>query len=431
MRINIKSFLTMAMLMLATACVQADRGSKDHYDYNKGYKHHPRHSVQLGPRPFFLVKDMDEGALKDKLSRCEKGPFKKTDFSIGHRGAALQFPEHTLESYEAAAKTGAGIVECDVTFTSDRELVCRHSQCDLHTTTNILATPLAEKCSQNFTPAVYDEAGNLVHPAQAQCCTSDITLAEFKTLKGKMDAFNAEARTVEEYMAGTPSWRTDLYNEPGTLLTHKESIALFDALGVKMTPELKAPSVDMPWQGEYTQAAYAQQMIDEYKEMGINPKNVYPQSFNPEDVLYWISQEPRFGEQAVFLDGRYSIAGFDHTNPSTWEPTMGELVAAGVNIIAPPIWMLLELNPAGEMIPSAYAKAAKNAGLDIITWTLERDGPLKNGGGWYHQTVASSINNDGDTMNVLDVLAKDVGVIGVFSDWPATTSYYANCMKLK
>ena len=31
-------------------------------------------------------------------------------------------------------------------------------------------------------------------------------------------------------------------------------------------------------------------------------------------------------------------------------------------------------------------------------------------------------------MNVIDVLAREVGVIGVFSDWPATTTYYANCM---
>jgi glycerophosphoryl diester phosphodiesterase len=27
---------------------------------------------------------------------------------------------------------GAGIIECDVTFTKDRELVCRHDQRDLH-----------------------------------------------------------------------------------------------------------------------------------------------------------------------------------------------------------------------------------------------------------------------------------------------------------
>jgi len=40
-----------------------------------------------------------------------------------------------------AGGMGAGIIECDVTFTKDRELVCRHSQCDLHTTTNILTVP--------------------------------------------------------------------------------------------------------------------------------------------------------------------------------------------------------------------------------------------------------------------------------------------------
>ena len=31
---------------------------------------------------------------------------------------------------------------------------------------------------------------------------------------------------------------------------------------------------------------------------------------------------------------------------------------------------------------------------------------------------------------VLDALAQDVGVVGVFSDWPATVTYYANCAGL-
>jgi len=34
-------------------------------------------------------------------------------------------------------------------------------------------------------------------------------------------------------------------------------------------------------------------------------------------------------------------------------------------------------------------------------------------------------------LEVLDVLAQDVGIIGIFSDWPATVSYYANCKGLK
>jgi glycerophosphoryl diester phosphodiesterase len=33
-------------------------------------------------------------------------------------------------------------------------------------------------------------------------------------------------------------------------------------------------------------------------------------------------------------------------------------------------------------------------------------------------------------LTVLDVLAREVGVRAVFSDWAATTTYYANCMRL-
>ena len=46
-------------------------------------------AIQLGPRPFYLVDGMDEGPLKHKLMQCKDGPFRRTDFSIGHRGAAL------------------------------------------------------------------------------------------------------------------------------------------------------------------------------------------------------------------------------------------------------------------------------------------------------------------------------------------------------
>jgi glycerophosphoryl diester phosphodiesterase len=100
----------------------------------------------------------------------------------------------------------------------------------------------------------------------------------------------------------------------------------------------------MPYEGDYTQEEYAQQMIDEYKKAGVLPRKV---------------------------------------------------------------------------------------GLNIITWTLERSGPLVSGGGWYHQTITPAINNDGDTYELLDVLAQRVGILGIFSDWPATVTFYANCMSLK
>ncbi|MCG7998722.1 MAG: glycerophosphodiester phosphodiesterase [Candidatus Thiodiazotropha lotti] len=385
-----------------------------------------RLTTQLGPRPFYLVDDMDEGELKQELQECsQKKKFKKSDFSIGHRGAAMQFPEHTKESYVAAARMGAGILECDVTFTKDRELVCRHSQCDLHTTTNILATPLAAKCSQPFVPADIDpNTGEVITPASARCCTSDITLEEFKTLQGKMDAGNRAATTVEEYLDATPSWRTDLYTGNGTLMTHAESIVLFKQLGAKMTPELKSPSVDMPYQGDYTQQDYAQQMIDEYKAAGVKPKHVFAQSFNLDDVLYWINHEPRFGKQAVYLDGS--------NDPDQAKQTidmMSYLAEQGVNYLAPAMWALVTAEN-GEIVPSEYAIAARAHGIDLITWTLERSGLLASGGGWYYQSISDVTDNDGDMLVLLDVLAQDVGIKGIFSDWPATVTFYANCKGL-
>jgi glycerophosphoryl diester phosphodiesterase len=383
--------------------------------------------AQVGPRPFYLVDKMKDGPLKQKLSQCT-GPFHRTGFSVGHRGAALQFPEHSRESYLAAARMGAGVIECDVTFTKDRQLVCRHSQCDLHTTTNILSVPaLSAKCAQGFSPA--DPATG--KKASAKCCTSDITLAEFKSLTAKMDGFNPDAGTADEYQNGTPRWRTDLYANSGTLMTHDESIALIKSLGAKFTPELKAAEVPMPFDGDYTQEKYATQMLQAYKTAGIPASDVFAQSFSLADILFWVKTAPDFAAQAVYLEDRYEKRGLDPAKPETWKPSMTELKAQGVQILGPPIYAMLALDAKGEIVPSEYAKAAKAAGLDLIGWSLERDGPLNKGGGFYHSSVRSAIDRDGDTLTVLDVLARQVGVRAMFSDWPATTTFYASCMGMK
>ena len=170
MRHSLGSVITAGLLLaLPISCLAASANFQ-------GRTEKPQ-NVQVGPRPYYLVEDMDPSPLKRTLQQCSEKPLLKTDFSIGHRGAALQFPEHTKESYTAAARMGAGIVECDVTFTKDKQLVCRHAQNDLHTTTNILATPLAKTCIKGFTPAEFNPDGSLKTPASAECRTSDITLA--------------------------------------------------------------------------------------------------------------------------------------------------------------------------------------------------------------------------------------------------------------
>jgi len=423
-----------AALCLFPALVHADEDSRfysagpdEYYDGHGFYDDHGQQlndpSVQLGPRPFYLVEGMDEGKLKDRLKRCENGPFYRTQFSIGHRGAALQFPEHTKEAYQAGARMGAGIVECDVTFTKDGELVCRHDECDLHTTTNIVATGLNKKCTKPWN-------GPNSGP---KCCASDLTLAEFKSLRGKMDASVPSATTPEDFLGGTPDFRTDLYTGRGTLMTLKESIQLNEANGVKHTPELKAGNPDRIKSIFGSQANYAQRLIDEFKVAGVNPKHVWAQSFNKDDILHWIQNEPRFGRQAVYLDGIDPTA--NPPVPGLSIDELKQLRKQGVKIIAPPIPALLAVNADNEIVPSQYALDIKAQGFDIISWSLER-ADLRKGGKsagfyYYFDPEGKALRKDSDMYKALDVLARQVKIVGLFSDWPATVTYYANCMGLK
>ena len=47
---------------------------------------------------------------------------------IAHRGASLDFAEHTLAAYQGALDTGADGFECDVRMTRDGHLVCIHDR---------------------------------------------------------------------------------------------------------------------------------------------------------------------------------------------------------------------------------------------------------------------------------------------------------------
>ena len=190
-------------------------------------------------------------------------------------------------------------------------------------------------------------------------------------------------------------------------MTHAESIELFKSLGVKFTPELKAPEVPMPFEGDYTQEDYAQQMIDEYKAAGVDPADVFAAVLQPRRrALLDRAASRRSARRRSTSTTATTPTGLRPAEPATWSPTWPSSRREGVKIIAPPMWVLLDARRDGRIVPSAYAKAAKAAGLDIITWTLERSGPLHDGGGWYYQSVADAIDNDGDMLEMLDVLAQ-------------------------
>jgi glycerophosphoryl diester phosphodiesterase len=384
-------------------------------------------------RPAWLVNRLPGGVLRERLEQCLGEPADRGARTIGHRGAALRYPEHTRESYTAAARLGAAILECDVTATRDDALVCRHDACDLHRTTNILATPLAGRCRTPFRPADLRE-GNA---AEARCCTADFDLAELKLLRGRRDAVNPRADNVAEYLAAEPPGAPSACIDHGELLSHRESIELFSALGVGMAPELKslpdetvgggAPSPEL--------LGLADQLISDYRVASVNPGEVWLQSFDPAVIRHWLATAPDFADRVVWLDGRYALDGFDHRSTEA-HGVFRDLREAGLRNIAPPVWMLVEAGQEGP-VPSAYARAAQEAGLELITWTLERSGSLATGGGWYYQTLNGMnpaktagpyrVRDDADQLRLLALLFDELEVQGVFTDWAETTALVDRC----
>jgi glycerophosphoryl diester phosphodiesterase len=237
-------------------------------------------------------------------------------------------------------------------------------------------------------------------------------------------------------------------------MTLRESIELNERRGVKHTPELKESVVD-PATGRKRiddvfktptsrtpQQNYAQAFADVLDSEGVRPREAWPQSFNVEDVLYWIDHT-RYGKQAVYL---LDFNATDPVNDIIIQPPYNAmprmdyfkmLKQRGVQIIAPAMPALLAVR-GNRVVPSQLAKDLKGMGFDIITWTFER-ADLRRGagapqaGGFYFDfdPTGAAIKKDSDMYKALDVLAQDVKILGIFSDWPATVTYYANCMQLK
>jgi glycerophosphoryl diester phosphodiesterase len=181
----------------------------------------------------------------------------------------------------------------------------------------------------------------------------------------------------------------------------------------------------------YTQEDYARQFAQTFVNKGIDPARVWMQSFNPPDIYFWLKEFPQFGRQAVYLDE----SGDSPENYTAAVALLPSIKAKGVNIIAPPFnYLLKEAGPDNQtIIPSEYAIAAKAAGLDIITWTFERSGPLskvKATGQYYYSSIDDAVHTDGQVYEVLDILVQQVGIKGIFTDWAATVTYYANCFGL-
>lgn len=91
---------------------------------------------------------------------------------IGHRGASGYRPEHTLASYELAARMGADFIEPDLVSTKDHILVARHEP-EISGTTDVANRPEFADRKRTVLLDGVSVTGWFTH---------DFTLAELKTL---------------------------------------------------------------------------------------------------------------------------------------------------------------------------------------------------------------------------------------------------------
>jgi glycerophosphoryl diester phosphodiesterase len=144
---------------------------------------------------------------------------------IGHRGASGYRPEHTLASYELAARMGADFIEPDLVTTKDGVLIARHEP-DITGTTDVSTRP--EFASRRTTKL-------LDGVPVTGWFTEDFTLAEIKTL-----------RAVERLPAVRQ--RNTLYNALFEVPTFEEVLALRERLSrelrrtIGVYPETKHPT---------------------------------------------------------------------------------------------------------------------------------------------------------------------------------------------
>ena len=301
---------------------------------------------------------------------------------IGHRGASGHRPEHTALAYRLAWRSGADSVEPDVVSTRDGVLLCRHDL-DLARTTDIASRPEFAHRRRHLQVGGTWQHGWFAH---------DFDLAEIRTL-----------RATERWPRRRPgSARYDgqvglLTLEDLLLLRESESARAGRALGVHIELKhaelfdraglpLHEPLVDLLQRYRLTSA------LSPATVMGFEPsvlKRVRRQVDT--GLVRLVDKHERVRRLTLQRVSGYATAvGLhkDHALPRDAQDRIGE--------------------------PGKAVAKARNAGLDVLVWTLRNENKH------LPANLRSSQGRPNRHGHAREEVARllDLGVDGVLSDFP-------------
>ncbi|MGQ0483187.1 MAG: glycerophosphodiester phosphodiesterase family protein [Pseudonocardia sp.] len=277
---------------------------------------------------------------------------------IGHRGASGYRPEHTLASYELAARMGADFIEPDLVTTRDGELVARHEP-EIGGTTDVAAHP--EFAERRTTKTIDGRA-------YTGWFTEDFSAAELRTL-----------RAVERI----PDVRQEntLYNGRYPVPTFQEVIDLSRRLSTELGREIGIyPETKHPTYFASIGRPLEPKLVETLNRNGLNRPDarVFVQSFEMANLRALRGQLQVPLVQLIDSEGAPAdlvAAGDRRTYADLVTPAGLTDIATYAQGIGPAKSLIVPTYPAGNPgSPTALVTDAHRAGLLVHPFTFRNEG---------------------------------------------------------
>jgi glycerophosphoryl diester phosphodiesterase len=327
-------------------------------------------------------------------------PAKASPIVFGHRGAAGYRPEHTVASYELAARMGADFIEPDLVSTKDGHLVVRHEP-EIGGTTDVADHP---EFADRKTTKVIDGT------SYTGWFTDDFTLAELKTLRAKERLPDVRQRNT-------------IYDGRYEIPTLQEVIDLRAKLSkelgrtVGIVPEVKHSSYFRA-EGLAIEPKLVQALRDNGLDKADSP--VVVQSFETAN-LRELDDEidvPLVAllDSPTVIPGDVQAAGGTSTFADLATPAGLKGLAEFADWVGPSKSYIIPTDAAGEwQAPTSFVDDAHAAGLKVVPYTFRNE----------NQFLPPSLRSSADPNAYGDAFSEykaffDLGVDGVFSDNPDT-----------
>ena len=320
---------------------------------------------------------------------------------VGHRGASGYRPEHTLASYELAARMGADFIEPDLVSTKDHVLVTRHEN-EISGTTDVASRP--EFADRKTTKTVDGKA-------ITGWFTEDFTLAELKTLRAaerlpsvrqENTIYNAryEVPTFDEVLQLRERLTRELRRTIGVYPETKHS-TYFRSIGL----DLETPLVD----------SVRRAHLDKEKAP------IYIQSFELTNLIA-LREEKDVRAKLVFLTSAKG-APYDleaSADPRSYadllQPQSLQSLAKWINGVGPEKSQVIPRDSDGTLgEPTPLVDDAHDAGLEVHPYTFRNE----------NQFMAPEFRNGTSTTDYGKAVNEQVayletGIDGLFTDNPDT-----------